>query len=683
MTAVHQRDPVVAPDAPRRARRIGPDALRRLTERRWAAVAASGALIAAAFASRPFARGAFAPLLLAATAVAGWRIARQAVSDLRLRRVGIELLVTVAVVGAVVIGELWEAAAVTFLFRLGHTLEVAAVGRTRRALARLFELVPETATVRRRGVEVEVDPSEVAVGETVVVRPGGKVPVDGEVVGGRAAVDEATITGESMPVEKSAGSTVYAGTTTAGGMIEVRATGVGPGTALGRIIRRVEEAQESKARSQRFMERFAAWYTPAVILLAAGAYALTRDVELSLTLLVIGCPGALVISIPVAVVAGIGQSARYGILVKGGEHLEQVGRVTAVAFDKTGTLTAGRPRLTDVVASAEGTTARQVLTWAAVAEAGSEHPFARPILEGAAAEGIEVASGGEVDPDAFVAHVAAGVETVHEGRRVAVGTPTLAVELGVEVPASATATLEDIRSRGRTAVLVMRDDEVVGVVGVADEVRPDAAEAVARLRAEGVERVVMLTGDAPAVARAVAGAVGIDDVRAGLTPEDKLQAIRDLRAAGHVVAMVGDGVNDAPALATADVGVAMGVAGTAVAVETADVALMSERLTRLADAVRLSRRTVRVVRQNVALALVTVGALLAGVLAGEVFMAGGMLVHQASVLLVVANAARLLRGRPDDAPLEHDLRSALDEPPTGPVAATGRYEPAGVSPARG
>ncbi len=647
------------------------DTVRKHARRRWMPVAASGVLMAAAFVSRPVAAGAFAPLLLAATAISGWRIARQAAADLALRRVGIELLVTVAVAGAVVIGELWEAAAVTFLFRLGHTLEVVAVGRTRRALARLFELVPETATVRRDGAEVEVHPADVRVGEVVVIRPGGRIPVDGEVVAGRAAVDEATITGESIPVEKDAGTTVYAGTTTAGGMIDVRATGVGSGTALGRIIRRVEEAQESKARSQRFMERFAAWYTPAIIALAVASYALTREVELALTLLVIGCPGALVISIPVAVVAGIGQSARHGILVKGGEHLERFGRVTAVALDKTGTLTTGRPRVTDVAPVADGVTARDVLGWAAAAEVGSEHPLAPPILEAARADGVAVPPG-DSGPEAFVAHVAAGVEARYQGVRVAVGTPSLAAALGVAVTAGATAELDRMQREGRTAVLVLHGDEVAGVVGIADQVRPDAAGAVAALRALGIERVVMLTGDAAPVARAVARQVGIDDVRAGLVPDDKLDAVRALRAEGHVVAMVGDGVNDAPALATADVGVAMGTAGTAVAVETADVALMSGRLTRLADAVRLSRRTVRTVRQNVTLALVTVGALLAGVLAGEVFMAGGMLVHQASVLLVVANAARLLRGRPQDAPVEEEARPVLVDRPAG---AGGSAEP--------
>ena len=613
------------------------------TRRGWVTTTISGLLIAVAFILRG---GAFDPLLVVAALVAGWDIAVRAVVDLRYRRIGIELLVTIAVIGALAIGETWEAAAVTFLFTLGGALETMTIGRTRQALGRLFELVPETAIVRRGGIEVEVASAEVSEGELVVVRPGGKIPVDGIVLAGRAAVDESTITGESMPVEKDAGVAVYAGTLTAGGVLEVRATGVGAETTLARIIHRVEEAQESKTRAQHFLERFARWYTPVIVALALVAFAATGRLELALTLLVIGCPGALVISMPVAIVAGIGRAARKGILVKGGEHLEQAGRVTAVALDKTGTLTVGQPRLTDVVPIAHGIQAQQVLAWAAAAEGGSEHPLAGPVVAAAEARGISIAA----DADGFVAHPGRGVEATQDGVRVAVGTPSLAADLGVAVPAVARETVERLRTAGRTAVLVLRGDEVAGVVAVADEIRSDAAEAVAALRSSGVRRVVLLTGDAAGVAASVASAVGIDEVHAGLSPDDKLDLIRGLQACGHVVAMVGDGVNDAPALATADVGIAMGAAGTAVAVETADVALMSSQLTRLADVLQVSRRTTRVVRQNVAIALLTVALLLAGVLAGEVFMAGGMLVHELSVLLVVVNAVRLLRRRSADQP---------------------------------
>ncbi|HLT16968.1 MAG TPA: cation-translocating P-type ATPase [Acidimicrobiales bacterium] len=613
--------------------------LRRWARGSWGVPAASAALIALALALRSWSTTAFHVGLVTATVVAGRPIALRAWHDLRIPRVGIEALVTIAVLGAFAIGELWEGAAVTFLFALGGALERATVGRTRHALARLFELAPETATVRRDGNEVVVAPSEVRPGEVVVVRPGGKIPVDGEVVAGRAAVEEASITGESMPVEKGPGDPVYAATVSVGGLLEVRAVRVGADTALARIIHRVEEAQEAKAPAQRAIERFAAWYTPAVVVLAVVAYALSRRLELALTLLVIACPGALVISMPVTMVAGIGRAARDGILIKGGEHLERVGQVTAVAFDKTGTLTRGAPALTDVIPLVDDRDERDLLEAAAVAEAGSEHPLAHPILAAAAERGIAP----DADHDAFVHHPGAGVETVHDGRRIAVGTPRLAEDLGVPVPTAAAAQLDELRQHGRTAMLVVEADRVIGVLALADEVRPDAAAGVARLHDLGVERVIMLTGDAQPVGDAVGAAVGIDEVHGDLTPEQKLEAIARLQEAGHVVAMVGDGVNDAPALATADVGVAFGGSATAVAVETADVGILSGRLRRIADAIDLSRRTTRVVRQNVTIALVTVAALITGVLVGEVMMAAGMLVHQVSVVAVVLNAARLLR----------------------------------------
>lgn len=617
----------------------GPSALGRLARGPWAIPLASGILILLGFSLRSSLPEAFDPLLIAATVIAGRKIATRALQDLQIRRIGIEALVTIAVVGAFAIGEFWEAAAVTFLFALGGALELSTVGRTRQALARLFELVPETATVIRDGTEVLVSPSEVQPGEIVIVRPGAKIPVDGEVIAGRAVVNESSITGESMPVEKDAGQPVFASTVATGGVLEIRATSVGAETALAKIIQRVEEAQEDKASAQRFIERFSAWYTPTIVLLAIGAYAVTRNVELALTLLVIGCPGALVISMPVAMVAGIGRSARDGILIKGGDHLEQIGKVTAVAFDKTGTLTLGQPRLTDVIPVTPEVSEYELLSWAAVAEVGSEHPLARPILAAAAEKGIVP----EPNSDAFTSHVGAGVEIIHHGSRLAVGTPRLADTLGILVPAEVLAQLEELRRRGRTSMLVMRDDQVEGILALADEIRPDAAAGIEALRDIGAEHIMMLTGDAQAVGEAVAEEVGISDVRADLSPEQKLDAIRELQKQGYVVAMVGDGVNDAPALATADVGVALGGSATAVAVETADVAIMSGRISRVAEAITLSRRTTRVVRQNVAVALITVTALLAGVLAGSVMMALGMLVHQASVVAVVLNAVRLLR----------------------------------------
>ncbi|MCC6314032.1 MAG: cation-translocating P-type ATPase [Thermomicrobiales bacterium] len=592
------------------------------------------------------------PLLTAAALIAGTDVARRALAGLRRRQVTIELLVTIAAVGALVIGETWEAAAVTFLFVFGAWLEAATLGRTRRELARLLDLAPPVALVVRDGDPVEVDPAEVRPGETVLVRPGGRIPVDGVVQDGRSAVEESAITGEPIPAEKGAGDRVYAGTVSQDGLLLLEATGVGADTTLARIVHRVEEAQEAKAPAQRTIERFARWYTPTIIALAAGAWIVTRDVRLALTLLVIGCPGALVIATPVAIVAGIGRAARRGILIKGGEHLETVGRVTTLAVDKTGTLTEGRPQLTDVVVlrralapaggpaeEAGAASEADVLRWAAIAELGSGHPLARPIVAAARAahhEPIPTPDRGEAAPGK-------GVWATWQGHEIGVGTPELLAERSIAVESEAAARLERLQAEGKTAMLVALDGAAIGLLAVADLPRGEAAALPGQLRAAGVRRLAMLTGDNPRSAWAVADAVGVSEMHAGLLPEEKLAWVRAAQAAGEVVAMVGDGINDAPALAQADVGIAMGAAGSDIALETADVALMADQLDRIPEAFRISRATLRVIRQNLVVALLTVAALLAGVLLREVDMAGGMLIHEASVLLVILNGMRLLR----------------------------------------
>lgn len=574
--------------------------------------------------------------MVAAALVAGAPIARRAVGGLRRRVVGIEVLVTIAVTGALIIGEVWEAAAVTFLFVLGGALEAATLDRTRRALGALVDLTPRVAVVLRGDRQVEVPADDVAVGEVVLVRPGAQVPVDGVVIDGHAALDESAVTGESVPAERSAGDAVFAGTVSTGGLLHVRATGVGQDTTLARIIDRVEQAQEAKAPAQRAMERFARWYTPGVVVLAVVVLALTRDVDMALTLLVIACPGALVISMPVTIVAGIGRAARRGILVKGGQHLEQAGRIDVVALDKTGTLTTGRLAVADVVPLAD-LDAADVLRWAAAAESGSEHPVAAAVVRATQRQGLVVPA----RVDATDVHPGLGIRAEIDDVVVRVGSARfLGDVLGLDGRTAA----DRQAAAGRTPLLVEVAGRVVGLVAVRDTVRPEARAAVRMLRAAG-RHVVMLTGDDPRVAADVAREVGIDDVRAGLLPEDKLAQVTALAASGRV-AMVGDGINDAPALAVADLGVAMGERGTAVAVETADVALMTDDLGRVVELIELARRTRRVLVQNVTIALVTVAALLAGVLAGVTGMGEGMLVHEASVLVVVLNAVRLLRVRP-------------------------------------
>ena len=617
---------------------------------RWAVPVISGLLILASFAMAQIVESSTWSdvLMIAAAVVAGTPVVIKAVRALAARVIGIDLLVSVAAIGAVLIQNYWEAAAVTFLFAIGHALESATLNKTRSALSELVAVAPDVAVVMRDGQQVEVAAASVAGGETVLVKNGAKVPVDGVVTGGTGALDEASITGESIPVEKTAGDKVFAGTISTGGFLQVKATGVGADTTLARIIHRVEEAQDAKAKTQQFMDRFSAWYTPAIIVMAIVFGLATQDIVLALTLLVIGCPGALVISIPVSIVAGIGRGARDGILIKGGEYLETSAKVDAVALDKTGTLTEGRPRLTDVIAFYPDLgpdhpvmDEDEVLRMAARAEAGSEHPLARPIMEAAAEKGLPVLG----LPQHTEPVPGKGIVAAMDGHRIAVGNMALIEQENVDGrdEPRARQAAEDLAAAGRTPMLVACDGRVIGVVAVADRIRTDAPEMVARLHAAGVKKVVMLTGDIEPVAQAVGRQVGIDEVRAGLLPEDKLDAVADLQAQGYTVAMVGDGVNDAPALATADIGVAMGAAGTGVAIETADIALMKDNLLKLPQAVNLARRTVNNMRQNIVIALGTVAALLAGVLAGGVTMAIGMLVHEISVLVVIANAMRLLR----------------------------------------
>ena len=578
-------------------------------------------------------------VMVAAAVVAGTRIVMNAARALTAKIIGIDLLVSVAAIGAVIIGEYWEAAAVTFLFAIGHALETATLNKTRSALAALVAVAPDIAIVLRDAEQVEVPAGAVIMGETVLIKNGAKVPVDGAVVGGTGALDEASITGESMPVEKMIGDRVFAGTVSQGGFLQVRATGVGADTTLARIIHRVEEAQDAKAKTQVFMDRFSAWYTPAIMILALVVGVLTGDIVLALTLLVIGCPGALVISIPVSIVAGIGRAAKDGILIKGGEFLETSAKITAVAVDKTGTLTMGRPQVTDVIVLDQDMTREQVLTLAGRAEAGSEHPLARAILDAAASEGLSVTG----LPESTEPVPGKGIAVTTAGHRILIGNLALLAQYEIADTVAAARVADELAHAGRTPMIIAVDDIVAGVVGVADEVRPDATQMVTNLHAAGVKKVIMLTGDAPLVAHAIGAITRVDEVRASLLPEDKLDAVTRLQAEGYVVAMVGDGVNDAPALATADIGVAMGAAGSAVAVETADIALMGDDLLKLPEAISLARRTVNNMRQNIAIALITVSLLLLGVLLGGVTMSIGMLVHEASVLIVIGNAMRLLR----------------------------------------
>ncbi|WP_267644077.1 heavy metal translocating P-type ATPase [Haloarchaeobius amylolyticus] len=596
-----------------------------------------------------------AAILILVAIVGGYDIAKTAYHEVTNRTLGIKTLVTLAAIGAIVIGEYWEAAAVIFLFSLGSYLEGRTMRKTRTALQELLEMTPDTATVRRDGELQEIPAREVEEGEVVVVKPGGKIPVDGDVVDGESAVNQAPVTGESAPVHKADGDEVYAGTVNQEGALEIRTTGAGSDTTLERIIRRVEEAQEAQSPTESLIDRFAKYYTPAVIALAIGAYAITQNAILSLTLLVIGCPGALVIGPPVSIVSAIGNAARSGVLMKGGEHLERAGKIDLVAFDKTGTLTKGESTVADV--EGFGVVDNEVLSLAATAEKKSEHHLADAIVDTARERPTAATDGGATvaqadntdaslqsisDPDDFDVVAGKGVIAHTDGHEVVVGNRALLDDRDIDVPSRIADYVREREERGETVVHVIRDGDIIGAIALRDELREAAPGVVAALQDAGIE-TVMLTGDNERTAAAVAEEVGIDDYRAELLPEDKQSTIEELQTDGHVVAMVGDGINDAPSLATADVGIAMGAAGTDTAIETADMALMADDLERIPYAVKLSKATRWNVLENVGLAVLTVIVLLAGVLTSYVTLAAGMLVHEASVLAVILNGMRLLR----------------------------------------
>jgi len=594
----------------------------------------------------------FNAMMIVATLLAGYDIINRAWQGLKNRHTNIELLVSIAALGGLSIGVYWESAAVTFLFLLGGWLEARTLSKTRSTLKELIDMAPETATVIEGEEQHEIPAREVASGSLILVKPGGKIPVDGIVESGHTTVDESMVTGESMPSEKQKDDEVYAGTINRNGSVRVRAIHSGSETTLAKIIRRVEEAQEEKAPTQRFIERFATWYTPGIVALSIGSFAFTQDVELALTLLVIGCPGALVISTPISIITGIGRAAKQGILIKGGEYLENAGNITVLALDKTGTLTEGNPKVTDVVSfrsiavTAERMSGKvredgfadeqqEVLYWASIAESASEHPLADAIL--AATD----KSSGIAEADRLTAHTGQGIEAEYNSDFILVGQAEFVEDHGIPIDDQAATEIENLAGSGRTVVLVALNGELIGALGIMDTIRPDAPKMVEKLRDYGVERLLIITGDAHETANYIAESAGINEVHARMLPEDKLEVVKKLQNEGHKVAMTGDGINDAPALAAADLGIAMGAAGTDVAIETADLALMSDDLLTIPEAIALSKKTLRNIRQNVVVALVTVAVLLTGVFMGSVHMAGGMLIHELSVMAVILNGMRL------------------------------------------
>ncbi|MHB8739650.1 MAG: heavy metal translocating P-type ATPase, partial [Coriobacteriia bacterium] len=590
--------------------------------------------------------------------VGGSLVWRRAVVSLMARSLDMNVLMTLAVTGAAALGEWGEGATVIVLFALGGMLEGRSVARTRREIGELMALAPARARVRRDGAEIEMAPEDVEVGELVVIRPGERLPLDGRIVEGRSTFDESPITGESVPADRGPGDAVYAGTLNTSGLIVIATTTGANDTTIARIVHLVESAQATRAPVQRFVDRFSRIYTP-IVVAAASAIAVGGPlfgelgtgvpgfeswrewVYRSLTLLVISCPCALVVSTPVAVVSGITRATREGILVKGGAFLERAAAIRVVAFDKTGTLTEGRPEVAEVVSLA-GDSSEVVLRLAAALEAHSNHPLASAV-SAAVAGPLRDATDVREEPGR-------GVSGVVDGLRVAVGSVRYAGEQGVDA-AEAGEAVAGLEQRGLTTLVVIAHDatppRVLGVIGVADAMRTGAASAIAALLSGGVQHVVMLTGDSPQAAARVAEATGITEVRARLLPQDKTGAVEELRERYGAVLVVGDGINDAPALATADIGVAMGAAGSHTAIETADVALMSDDLGGVPRFLALGRRTMRIIRQNVAASIAVKAVFIALAVVGKATLWMAVFADTGIALLVIANGLRLLGRTPD------------------------------------
>jgi Cd2+/Zn2+-exporting ATPase len=598
----------------------------------------SGILIAIAFISK-WTTGnmdIFVWSLVIASILGAAPIAIQAYQALRVKVVSIDVLVTIAVVGAFLIQNFEESAIVTFLFLFGAYLEQRTLNQTRSAIKELTEMAPESALKQMEDGEFEeVEVDEVDVGDILLVKTGAKVPVDGTVLTGEGSINEASITGESIPVGKEEGSNVFAGTILDNGTIQIVADRVGEDTTFGKIIELVEEAQDSKSEAERFIDRFSKWYTPAVLVLAFIVWLFSKDVELAITILVLGCPGALVIGVPVSNVAGIGNGAKNGVLLKGSEVIQDFSRLDTMVFDKTGTLTVGNPSVAEKIYYGENI--EETLVYLASIERESDHPLAKAVLEEinetefSPVTETEVVKGG-------------GIVAVVNNHRVAVGNVALMEKENVELSEEAREDIEAFERAGNSLVITSVDGELKVLMGVRDQIRPRVKEDLQRLKKLGVKNLVMLSGDNQGTVDVVSKELGLTEAHGNMLPEHKSEYVKMLiEEKGQIVAFVGDGVNDSPSLALANIGIAMG-SGTDVAIETSDVVLMNSDFSRLPHALGLVKATARNMIQNILIAVGVVLVLLASVLFSEwMNMSIGMLVHEASILVVILNGMRLLK----------------------------------------
>lgn len=599
----------------------------------------SAILIAAAFAGKLIFKNEtiFAWALITASVIGIAPIAIQAYQALKVKVISIDVLVTIAVAGAFIIRNFEESAIVTFLFLFGAYLEQRTLNKTRSAIKELTEMAPESALKQMENGEFEeVEVDEVDVGDILLVKTGAKVPVDGTVLTGEGYVNEASITGESVPVRKKENSTVFAGTILENGTLQIVADRVGEDTTFGRIIELVEEAQDSKSETERFINRFSRYYTPAVLVLAFIVWLISRNIELAVTILVLGCPGALVIGVPVSSVAGIGNGARHGVLLKGSEVIQDFSRTDTIIFDKTGTLTIGNPKVADTEFYTDNQ--YEVLKYLASVENESDHPLAKAIVEYAGntelytVEKTDVVKGG-------------GIVAKVNNRRVAVGNVTLMEKENVYIDEKIREDIDRFERKGNSLVLTAIDGKLKALIGIRDQVRPGVKEDLRKLKRMGVKNLIVLSGDNQGTVDLVANELGLTEAHGNMLPEDKSAYIEKLQKQGRIVAFVGDGVNDSPSLALADIGIAMG-GGTDVAIETSDVVLMHSDFSRLPHALGLTKAIANNMLQNIVIAVGVVLILLASVFFSSwMNMSIGMLAHEASILLVILNGMRLLRYR--------------------------------------
>ena len=601
-------------------------------------MASSGITLVLSYISGWFHLGpAYLPTTFAITSLilGAYPILKSAIKALFITDLNVDTLVSVAAIAATAVGAYQEAATVIFIMLLGESLEHLTVGKTRKAISSLVQLAPKTAWVRREQGEARIPIEEVKAKEIVIVKPGERIPVDGKIISGCGSINQSMLTGESIPIDKGVGERVYCGTINESGSCEIETTQVAEDTKLAQIKRLILEAQAEKSPIQRTMDRFARYFVPAILLIALATFLITGDALRAITILIVACPCAIVLGTPTAVVAAIGNAARQGILIKGGIYLEQMGRLKTLLMDKTGTLTYGKPKVVGIHCL-DGSDEKEILYWAAIAEKRSEHPLAKAIAERAEEMGILIPH-----PESFESLRGKGVKAKSNGKAILMGSAQFLREEKVSLPESALDVLKQKESEGATSLLLSLDHRLLGLISIADTLRNKARATIDRIRKEGISEIWMLTGDSPRVAERIGKELGVS-FEANLLPEEKVIKVKEWKRKGQGVAMVGDGINDAPALAAADVGIAMCAAGTDVAIETADIALMTDELEKIPISIRLSRKALRVIKENIAFALVFNTVLVFLSAQGWVTMIIGAIMHQASSLLVIFNSMRLL-----------------------------------------